>query len=84
MRIKELVVTFDLTVQPKQYNAMKVGLTIPVEMDEEDVKDAVTLEDRLVKLQDYARDAVLREIHKATEQVYGKAVADYVVSQAQE
>ena len=34
IRIKELTVNFELTVQPKQYNAMKAGGSVTIQYDE--------------------------------------------------
>lgn len=80
-RIKEVTVSLDMTVQPKQYQSIKLGLSMTEVWDgEEDLTNGAVV-DRVAALRTLVSLAVREGIRAEVETVYGKAAADYVVNQ---
>jgi hypothetical protein len=78
MRMTEFTVSLDLTVQPKQYQSMKLGISATIKADEGEVIDTPTIARARDALSTELRNGLREEVAK----VYGDAVADYCVNQA--
>lgn len=82
IRIKELTVNFELTVQPKQYNAMKAGGSVTIQYDELVNALVGDLPGFYADLKQDLIASVKETIREQTEAIYGKAAAEYVLKQA--
>ncbi len=77
IRTSEITVSMDLSVQPKQFNSVKLGLSVTLSTDEGE-----TITDEGVKRTQQEVSQLLRAaVHEEVERIYGTAVADYVLNQ---
>lgn len=77
--VKELTVSLDLAVQPKQYQSIKMGISATVN-ETEDGKELNIGDVNLIRT---SLSKLLRQgIYEETKLVFGEAVASYVVDQS--
>ena len=75
-KLKTLSVTLELTVQPRQFHSMKLGLSAQRVFDEEEVGDIHGINSLREDLSLLLREGLYREIEK----VYGSETAAAVLS----
>lgn len=84
-RITKIKVDLDLTVQPKQYQSMKLGVSVEIEplkgVGDVGYINTISLEDIDVVRREISKK-LLSGLHEEVERVYGRAAADYVINQA--
>ena len=81
-KIREITVSLDLTVQPKQYQSVKLGITVTEQIDEDDQEMSMaTLKEYVHSLRSSVSETLREGLRAEVETVYGKATADYVVNQ---
>lgn len=78
MRIMSVTVSTEMTVQPKAYNAFKLGISATVQADED---GQPLTEDTIVVLRRNLNELLRSAVREEVSTVYGKAAADYVVNQ---
>ena len=78
-KIREITVSLDLTVQPKQYLSMKFGLTVTRSIDAE--MTTAELATAIKELREDVANSLHDGMREEVTIIYGKVVGDYVVNQ---
>ena len=80
-RIREITVSLNLTVQPKQYQSMGMVVSVTKQYDETEELEGGTIGSAAQELRKSVSLALSSGLREEVEKVYGKATADYVVNQ---